>query len=99
MDGGMTFRARFGIDREGQNLLAEGSYSKGSEIEDGYPEFTFAVLQKLGWDKDLTDAELATIQRINPTNPGAVSWAIDLSGGIQRVAMKHGCMHYGNGKA
>ena len=24
---------------------------------------------------------------------------IDLSGGIQRVAMKHGCIHYGNGKA
>ena len=28
-----------------------------------------------------------------------VSWAIDLSGGIQRVAMEHGCIHYGNGKA
>ena len=28
-----------------------------------------------------------------------MSWAIDLSGGIQRVAMKHGCIHYGNGKA
>ena len=28
-----------------------------------------------------------------------MSWAIDLSGGIQRVAMAHGCIHYGNGKA
>jgi len=115
LDGGGTFRARFGVERvvktkvmengvevekdEKHNLLAEGSYSLGSEIKDGYPEFTLGVLKKLGWDKDLTDAELATIQRINPTTPDAVSWAIDLSGGIQRVAMTHGCIHYGNGKA
>ena len=114
MDGGGTFRARFGVERViktkvmengvevekevKHNLLAEGSYSKGSEIQDGYPEFTYAVLQKLGWDKDLTEAELATIQRIGGNNPGTVSWAIDLSGGIQRVAMAHGCMHYGNAK-
>jgi formate dehydrogenase major subunit len=115
MDGGGTFRARFGVERvvktkvmeNGQevekevkhNLLAEGSYSKDSEIKDGYPEFTLGLLKKLGWDKDLTAAELAVIQRINPANPDAVSWAIDLSGGIQRVTMKHGCIHYGNGKA
>jgi formate dehydrogenase major subunit len=36
---------------------------------------------------------------VNPANPGAVSWAIDLSGGIQRVAIDHGCIPYGNGKA
>ena len=48
---------------------------------------------------DLTAAELAVIQRVNPANPDTVSWSIDLSGGIQRVAMKHGCIHYGNGKA
>ena len=115
MDGGGTFRARFGVQRVVKqkvmengvevekevthNLLAEGSYSVGSEIQDGYPEFTYAVLQKLGWDKDLTAAELATIQRIGGNNPGTVSWAIDLSGGIQRVAMAHGCIHYGTGKA
>jgi formate dehydrogenase major subunit len=28
-----------------------------------------------------------------------VSWSLDLSGGIQRVAMKHGCVPYGNAKA
>ena len=75
MDGGGTFRARFGVERvvktkvmeNGQevekeqkfNLLAEGSYSKDSEIKDGYPEFTLAVLKKLGWDKDLTPEEMA----------------------------------------
>ena len=57
------------------------------------------MLKKLGWDKDLTEAELAVIQRVNAANPDAVSWAIDLSGGIQRVAIEHGCIHYGNGKA
>jgi formate dehydrogenase major subunit len=114
-DGGGTFRARFGVERvvktkvlEGgqevekevrHNLLAEGSYSLGSEIKDGYPEFTLGVLKKLGWDSELTAQELAVIQRVGGNNPDAVSWAIDLSGGIQRVAMDHGCIHYGNGKA
>jgi formate dehydrogenase major subunit len=99
MDGGGTFRARFGVEYQGKTLLAEGSYSKDSEIKDGYPEFTLGVLKKLGWDTDLTEAELATIQKINPTTPDAVSWSIDLSGGIQRVALKHGCIPFGNGKA
>jgi formate dehydrogenase major subunit len=107
-DGGGTFRARFGVEREEKapdgstvkvNLLAEGSYSLGSEIRDGYPEFTYGVLKKLGWDKDLTDAEKAVIERIGGNAPDAVSWSIDLSGGIQRVAMEHGTIHYGNGKA
>ncbi len=107
-EGGGTFRPRFGLEREETlpdgskrkvSLLANGSFSKDSEIKDGYPEFTYAVLQKLGWDKDLRPEELATIQRINAANPGAVSWAIDLSGGIQRVAIEHGCTPYGNGKS
>ncbi len=110
MDGGGCFRPRFGIEREEKaadgtvtkvSLLANGSYSKDSEIKDGYPEFTLAVLQKLGWDKDLTDAERAVIDKIGggPDKSGGVSWSIDLSGGIQRVALKHGCVPYGNGKA
>jgi formate dehydrogenase major subunit len=81
------------------DLLAEGSYSVGSEIRDGYPEFTLAVLKKLGWDKDLTPQEMDTIQRVNPANPDTVSWSTDLSGGIQRVAIEHGCSPCGNGKA
>jgi len=101
MDGGGTFRARFGVERDGINLLAEGSYSQGSEIKDGYPEFTFAVLKKLGWDMDLAADELATIQRVagSEDKMGTVSWSTDLSGGIQRVAMLHGCVPYGNAKA
>jgi formate dehydrogenase major subunit len=103
MDGGGCFRARFGVERvvDGThyNLLAEGSYSKDSEIKDGYPEFTYGVLKKLGWDADLAPEELATIQKIGGANPDAVSWSIDLSGGVQRVALKHGCVPYGNAKA
>jgi len=108
MDGGGCFRARFGLEREEKrpdgttvkvSLLADGSYPKDSEIKDGYPEFTYGVLKKLGWDKDLTEAELAMINKINPTTPEAVSWSIDLSGGVQRVALKHGCVPYGNAKA
>ncbi|HEX3182949.1 MAG TPA: formate dehydrogenase subunit alpha [Beijerinckiaceae bacterium] len=98
-DGGSTFRARFGTERNGVTLLAEDSYSLGSELTDGYPEFTMGVLKKLGWDKDLTADELATITKIGGNNVDAVSWAIDLSGGIQRVCLEHGVMHYGNGKA
>src|ERR1700690_2766780 len=114
-EGGGTFRARFGVERvvkrkvteNGQeiekevheNLLAEGSYSVGSEIKDGYPEFTLGVLKKLGWDKDLTAQEMALIKKVSPDKPESVSWATDLSGGIQRVAIEHGCSPYGNGKA
>jgi formate dehydrogenase major subunit len=100
MDGGSGFRARFGVERDGVNLLAEGSYPPGSEIQDGYPEFTMGVLKKLGWDKDLTPDELAVIEKIGGADKvDAVSWSTDLSGGIQRVALMHGCAPYGNGKA
>ena len=97
-DGGGTFRARFGVERNGVNLLAEGSYSQGSDIKDGYPEFTLGVLKKLGWDSELTPQEFAVIQKVG-SNPDSVSWSIDLSGGIQRVAIAHGCAPYGNAKA
>ncbi len=95
-EGGLTFRARYGVERNGVNLLAEGSYSVGSEIKDGYPEFTMAMLKKLGWDGDLTAAEKGVIAKIagDKTN-----WKTDLSGGIQRVAIKHGCAPFGNAKA
>ena len=95
-EGGLCFRARFGVEREGQNLLAEGSYPVGSEIKDGYPEFTMAMLQKLGWDKDLTDDERKAIDAVAGEK---TNWKVDLSGGIQRVAIKHGCAPFGNAKA
>ena len=90
-DGGLTFRARFGTERNGVSLLANNSYSKGSEIRDGYPEFTHEVLKKLGWWNDLTAKEKTAAEGKN--------WKTDLSGGIQRVAIKHGCAPFGNAKA
>ena len=55
--GGLTFRARWGVERNGDNLLAEDSFSEGSEIRDGYPEGTLGMLQALGWAGELTDRE------------------------------------------
>jgi formate dehydrogenase major subunit len=98
-EGGLCFRARFGVERDGENLLAEGSYPVGSEIQDGYPEFTMGMLRKLGWDGDLTEEERAAIEKVGGDKADAVNWKTDLSGGIQRVAIKHGCAPYGNAKA
>ncbi|MHA6344635.1 formate dehydrogenase subunit alpha [Roseivivax sp. CAU 1761] len=131
-EGGMGFRARFGVERDGENLLAEGVYPVGSEIQDGYPEFTMQMLIDLGWDGDLTAEERSVIEQVagyvreeekqagqngegqtdvgeqSQTGPypsdyaekvGGVNWKTDLSGGIQRVAIKHGCAPYGNAKA
>ncbi|WP_292289747.1 formate dehydrogenase subunit alpha [Marivita sp.] len=94
--GGLTFRARFGVEKDGDNLLAEGVYSQGSEIQDGYPEFTMQMLMDLGWDGDLTDDERAAIDAVAGPN---TNWKTDLSGGIQRVAIKHECAPFGNAKA
>ncbi len=104
-EGGLNFRARFGVKAPdewgGGNLLAEGdtegvSYPVGAEIKGGHPEFTMAMLQKLGWDSDLTTDERATIDKIAGEK---TNWKTDLSGGIQRVAIKHGCAPFGNAKA
>ncbi|MFC1324728.1 MAG: formate dehydrogenase subunit alpha [gamma proteobacterium symbiont of Ctena orbiculata] len=89
--GGLNFRARFGVERNGENLLAEGSYPVGNELKDGHPEFTADLLKKLGWWDDLTPEEKALAEGKN--------WKTDRSGGIQRVAIKHGCAPFGNAKA
>ncbi len=93
MDGGGNFRANFGVERDGVNLLAEdGSFSKGADITTGYPEFDHVLLKKLGWWDELTDAEKAAAEGKN--------WKTDLSGGIQRVCLKvHGVHPFGNAKA
>ena len=92
MDGGGCFRANFGVERDGVNLLAEdGSYPAGGDLTSGYPEFDHVLLKKLGWWDELTDAEKKAAEGKN--------WKTDLSGGIQRVAMKHGAHPFGNAKA
>jgi formate dehydrogenase major subunit len=92
MEGGGNFRANFGVEREGANLLAEdGSHSKGAELTTGYPEFDHVLLKKLGWWDDLSEEEKKKAEGKN--------WKTDSSGGIIRVAMKHGCHPFGNAKA
>jgi formate dehydrogenase major subunit len=90
-EGGLCFRARFGVEHEGNNLLAENSWPKDSEIKDGYPEFSADMLKGIGWWDDLTADEKAAAEGKN--------WKTDLSGGIQRVAISHGCAPFGNAKA
>ena len=92
MDGGGNFRANFGIERDGVSLLAaDGSHSKGAALTTGYPEFDHLFLKRLGWWGDLTEAEQKAAEGKN--------WKTDLSGGIQRVAMMHGCHPWGNARA
>ncbi len=104
-EGGLNFRARFGVKAPdewgGANLLAEGnvegaSYPVGNELKSGHPEFTMAMLEKLGWDGDLTQGEKDAIAKVAGSK---TNWKTDLSGGIQRVAIKHGCAPFGNAKA
>jgi formate dehydrogenase major subunit len=93
MDGGGNFRANFGVERNGQNLLAEdGSHSLGAAITTGYPELDHLLLKRLGWWDELTDAEKAKADGKN--------WKTDSSGGMIRVFMQnHGCHPFGNAKA
>ncbi len=119
-EGGLVFRARFGTEHNGENLLAEGVASKGSDIMDGYPEFSYAMLEQLGWAEELTEKEMAAIRQVTGLAEdsgkkdmsshgkaqshgsgelGKVNWKTDLSGGIQRVAIAHGCAPFGNAKA
>ncbi|MGY6270918.1 formate dehydrogenase subunit alpha [Achromobacter denitrificans] len=93
MEGGGNFRANFGVERNGVNLLAEdGSHSKGADLTTGYPEFDHVLLKKLGWWDDLTAEEKTAAEGKN--------WKTDPSGGIIRVVMKtHGCYPFGNAKA
>ncbi|MGD9669640.1 MAG: formate dehydrogenase subunit alpha [Hyphomicrobiaceae bacterium] len=111
-EGGLCFRARFGVTApekyakgnvDADNLLAVESWPEGSEIKDGYPEVTYAMLDKLGWTGDLTPEEKAAVEKVagsnDPAKMGGVNWKTDLSGGLQRVAIKHGIAPFGNAKA
>jgi formate dehydrogenase major subunit len=92
MEGGLPFRANWGVERNGEPLLAaDGSTTRDSELDTGYPEFDHVFLKKLGWWSELTEAEQAQAEGKN--------WKTDLSGGIIRVAIQHGCAPFGNARA
>ncbi|WP_119155076.1 formate dehydrogenase subunit alpha [Caldimonas tepidiphila] len=91
-EGGLPFRANWGVEHNGQSLLAaDGSTTKDSEIDIGYPEFDHVFLKRLGWWGDLTPEEQKLAEGKN--------WKTDLSGGIIRVVIAHGCAPYGNARA
>ena len=115
MDGGGTFRARFGVERVIKTKVMEnGSRGReGDEAQSSRRRLLFSRIRNQGRLSGI-HARRAQEARLGhgtdgsrngddpedqPANPDAVAWSIDLSGGIQRVAMKHGCIHYGNGKA
>ena len=62
--GGLPFRARWGVEHEGSNLLAVDSFTKESDIEDGYPEVTLGMIHALGWSNELTAKERLIIASI-----------------------------------
>ncbi len=91
-EGGLPFRANWGVEHKGDSLLAaDGSAPAGSQIDTGYPEFDHVFLKRLGWWSELSAAEQAQAEGKN--------WKTDLSGGIIRVAIAHGCAPYGNARA
>ncbi len=89
-EGGMGFRARFGEEYKGQNLLADKSVTiKGSAIKGGYPEITKANIEKVLGIK-LTDHERAIM---------GDNWKVDTSGLIQKKCDEKGVCVYGNARA
>ncbi|MCH4295029.1 molybdopterin-dependent oxidoreductase [Shewanella sp. 3B26] len=89
--GGGNFRARFGVEYQGESLLADGSFSRDADIQDGYPEFSADMLKQLGWWDELTEDEKKLAE--------GRTWSTDLGGGIVRVALAHNMVPYGNAKA
>jgi formate dehydrogenase major subunit len=91
-EGGLPFRANWGVEHNGESLLAaDGSTTRDSQIDTGYPEFDHVFLKRLGWWNELTAAEQAQAEGKN--------WKTDQSGGIIRVVIGHGCAPYGNARA
>jgi len=89
-DGGMGFRNRFGLEHDGQDLLAgAGSAPKDSNNKDGYPEINRDNIEEVLKIK-LTDDEKSRIGK---------NWKVDTSNIIAEKCMEAGMAPYGNAKA
>ena len=93
MDGGGCFRAQFRRRAGRRQPAGRGRLAlrRAPTSRPAIREFDHVLLKKLGWWDELTDDEKKAAEGKN--------WKTDLSGGIQRVAMKHGCHPFGNAKA
>ncbi len=89
-DGGMGFRNRFGLEHDGQDLLAgTGSAPKNSANKNGYPEITRDNIEKV-LGITLTEDEKSRIGK---------NWKVDTSNIIAEKCMEQGMAPYGNAKA
>jgi len=89
--GGMGFRNRFGVERNGVSLLsAEGSAPKGSRIKGGYAEITSKNIEELAGVK-LNEEEKKAVEGKN--------WKTDDSGILVKYALQAGLAPYGNARA
>ncbi|HIP36154.1 MAG TPA: formate dehydrogenase [Crocinitomix sp.] len=89
-EGGMGFRARFGVEYKGENLLAgDRATIKNAKVKGGYPELTKDNIEKvLGIKLSSKEKEIM-----------GKNWKVDLSGLIAKYALKAGIAPYGNAKA
>lgn len=89
-EGGMGFRNRFGVEKDGVDLLAgKGSAPKDSNNKDGYPEITAENIEAV-LGITLTEDEKAKIGK---------NWKVDKSDIIAEKCMEAGIAPYGNAKA
>jgi len=89
-EGGMGFRNRFGVEKDGVDLLAgKGSAPKDSNNKDGYPEITAENIEAV-LGITLTEDEKAKIGK---------NWKVDKSNIIVQKCMEAGIAPYGNAKA
>ena len=86
--GGMGFRNNFGLEYEGESLLAKNA-PLHSPINTGYPQITKANIEQiLGIKLSTREKELM-----------GASWATDDSNIIATKCIEHGIVPYGNAKA
>ncbi|NCD12771.1 MAG: formate dehydrogenase [Epsilonproteobacteria bacterium] len=89
-EGGMGFRNRFGVEHNGDNLLADETVTlPGQKIKGGYPQITKANIEKV-LGITLSEEEKAQM---------GSSWAMDFSGIIQKYCREYGVCGYGNARA
>ncbi len=89
-EGGMGFRNRFGMERDGEDLLAgKGSAPIGSNNKDGYPEI----------NKDNIEAVLGITLTEDEKSKIGKNWKVDKSNIIAQKCMEAGIAPYGNAKA
>jgi formate dehydrogenase major subunit len=89
--GGMGFRTRFGVERNGQSLLAaEGSAPVGSKVKGGYDEITAKNIEALA-GITLSEEEKKLVEGKN--------WKNDDSGLLVKYALEAGLAPYGNARA